>query len=55
MSIYIANTAWVSGNAQVKGNARVQGALVYGIDIIEGDVTILSGWIKDVHWWRDVP
>ena len=44
LSTYIAKTVKVSGYA-----------LVYGDAYLEGDVNISSGWIRAVHWWRDVP
>ena len=54
--IYVANTAKVEGKARVMGNATVQGhAWIGGHGILEGDVTISSGWIWDVHWWKDIP
>ena len=36
--------SYVASTAMVSGNA-----------VLEGDVTISEGLIKDVHWWRDVP
>ena len=52
----------VNDNACVKGKACVhsQGYMggfvhVYGGSILEGDVNISRGQIRDVHWWRDVP
>ena len=49
-------SARVYENAKVIGYARVSSdAMVCGNSILEGDVTISSGWIFDVHWWRNVP
>ena len=48
--------AQVWDNAMVSGNARVFGYARVGINaILEGDVTITRGWIRNIHWWKDIP
>ena len=48
--------AWLQYNSIVRGHAHVDGkACPCANTILEGDVTISSGLIRDVHWWRDVP
>lgn len=44
------------GECAVKGHARLNGDVnVGGCAVLEGDVTISSGFLWDVHWWKDVP
>ena len=50
LSVSISKTAKILGKAKVLGDAKV-----YGQSILKGDVTISSGWIKDVSWWREIP
>ena len=58
----VSGAAWVYDNAQVYDHAQVGDTayviaivVVYGNAVLEGDVAISSGWIRDVHWWKDVP
>ena len=63
----VSGTATVSGYAILDGYAHVgcaskvtdhvmvDGEAKVDDSILEGDVTISSGRIWDVHWWRDVP
>ena len=52
----IYDRAKVGGNAIVSGNAKVGGnAWVGGHAILERDVTISSGWVRNVHWWKEIP
>ena len=51
-----AEKAFQNGVPTQDGFAHVYGhALVMGIAILEGDVTISSNRIIDVHWWREIP
>ena len=47
--------AYVHGNAKVLGYVNVYGHAMVDCAILEGDVTISDGWIRNVHWWKDVP
>ena len=55
-SAVVCEHARISGTSLIQGKALIHGnTCVSGASILEGDVTISSGWIKDVHWWREVP